>query len=334
MIRLLSAGLSLALAAPVGLSQTPIPKSMPGNAAPKTAPQTAPAQPAPKSSSLPTMPTVSQEMVAEACSIEGGECCEGGRCGILCRLASRWSGHRYAYVDSVQCCPTTTTAPACSNYEEVSVSCDDPCRRFGLGRFLCRDRGERCRPGLFARFKAFICYHPTPSHMPCMPNPYRAPARAYFGPSAESPAGCNGCTTSQCTIDTCNAMPVHCGGRVGSGVGGGLPLGNSMGSADLGSGALGNGILGGRAGHVHWKDTGRLHTDAGGKVIPHHHHPRPGCWELAGTPLVNNTRFAGNQRPTPPAINAGKPYDFKGSSHNLQYMKGEEVVPREQTAAK
>jgi len=270
---------------------------------------------------------VSHEMVSEPCCAEGGEFC--GRTGLLQRLAARWSGHRYAYIDPSQCYFAECAAPAAS-YQMVSV---DYGRRFGLGRFSGRDGGDcndRGRGSRFQRLKTFLGYHPSENGFAHEPNPYHAPARYYFGPSAEPSCGgacgdghCGGCANGQCGGGGLSGgglsggglsgggMAIHTGGRVGCGVGGGLPLGERLAARR----------------DDRFSADGRLRTDAGGAVCPGHCKDRPGCWDLAGAPVINDLRFAKNQRPTPPGINASKPYDYQGGWHDLQYMKNNPSAP-------
>jgi hypothetical protein len=185
-------------------------------------------------------------------------------------------------------------------------------RRFGVGRFFGHCSDEECgncrRAGLLARFKGWICWRPCREKSKCQPEPYQTPIRYYF----------QGDTEMTCSGGTCGTSGECAGAGLSSGIG------SRVRGERLAEGRLrgeGDGAIGGRG-------------LAGGGCRGGHCRDREQCM-LTGQPFQNELRFARDEKPAAPPIDASKPYDYEGSWHRDGYgAKPAEPPPVQQAGYK
>lgn len=257
------------------------------------------------------MPPKTAETASEMCSAEG-DCCPT-RVGRFRRLAAQWCGTTsHAFVDP-------TAVPACNEpcvwtptfvcYQQGQVCLGERCGHMvadrcwrwacgvGLGRFF----GERCPRERVARewsaldrLKSWLAGRPHGHQCAsnAMPTPYHTPVRYYFTDGVEPNCGGNSCASGGCGADG------FAGGggrepRVMSGSGGSF-------LARLRGGAESDGRSGGRGGLCRHKEQ---------------------CYDVVGSHFHGNIRFARDERPAVPPINAGKPYQNYGNGFMHQYSQ-------------
>lgn len=339
MIRYFLAGVTAAILSAAAMAQ-PMPMAMPGKDTPPAA--------KPAATPLPTSPTVQMppmEMSEGTCS--SSSCGSTGcysRPGLFQRIAGHWCGQRFARYDPLTCCTSQcegSWTPVYGVKQCGSVRCGgcEKCRRerhilgFGFGRFLGRRCDSDCATSVSVTTTEATCStgsarawlgHACGSKEKlthCQTTPYHSPARYYFTGETEPECPNGVCADGQCRISGHVATGLVRGHvAYPAGCIGGVPLfGERGGGRGLGDGGMSGGCRG--RGHIN-------HNEYAG--APYHKgrcYNGEQCFGLTGSHFQGNIRFARDEKPTPPAVNASKPYDYQGSNHDLLYMKNAESDP-------